>query len=551
MRKPAKKGPLSVRAISGAHVVVLAWDVAEAEWTDFTSDLLGFAIERTEFKDGNVVERYWLRGMKRFEDKDAGAPIGSPFPLSEHPVQSFQWGDYTTKPATTYRYRIVPARGKPKNLILDDKAGVTVEIVTEPEDDGEHGIWFNRGVAASQAYARRFGETKPDENDPDSEQMQWLSRGLFEALLKFIGKAKGPKFALRGALYEFRYAPVLEAVRDAVDRGVDVSIFYDEPSYGAENEAAIQAAAIGAQCRPRAGSSADKHNKFIILLKDGEPQGVWTGSTNISVGGIFGHSNLGHAVWDKDVAQKYLDYWELLSNDLSAPAKDIRPGILAATPTPIGVPPAAGITVMFSPRDGKTLDWYAELLRSAQEIVCFTVAFTVAETLANVLIEDVDALRFVLKDKAGKNDADIQRDKDVLVAVGSKFEKDEFPGWLGESLTGFNRNLYIHDKFMLVDPLGDDPIVATGSANFSNNSVVANDENMLVIRGNTRVADIYFGEFMRIFDHIYARFLVKRAEAAGEDVTRNFLTPDAKWVKRHAGKTSPKAKRRIYFRGST
>ena len=39
--------------------------------------------------------------------------------------------------------------------------------------------------------------------------------------------------------------------------------------------------------------------------------------------------------------------------------------------------------------------------------------------------------------------------------------------FLGESLTGFNRNLYIHDKFMLVDPLGDDPIVVTGTANFS------------------------------------------------------------------------------------
>ena len=62
-------------------------------------------------------------------------------------------------------------------------------------------------------------------------------------------------------------------------------------------------------------------------------------------------------------------------------------------------------------------------------------------------------------------------------------------------------NYYIHDKFMLVDPLGDDPIVVTGSANFSGPSQHANDENMLVIRGNKRVADIYFGEFMRIFDH--------------------------------------------------
>ena len=28
-----------------------------------------------------------------------------------------------------------------------------------------------------------------------------------------------------------------------------------------------------------------------------------------------------------------------------------------------------------------------------------------------------------------------------------------------------------------------------------------NDENMIVVRGNTRVADIYIGEFMRLYSH--------------------------------------------------
>jgi len=32
-------------------------------------------------------------------------------------------------------------------------------------------------------------------------------------------------------------------------------------------------------------------------------------------------------------------------------------------------------------------------------------------------------------------------------------------------------------------------------------SVTDNDENMLLIRGDTRVADIFFGEFMRVFAH--------------------------------------------------
>ena len=54
---------------------------------------------------------------------------------------------------------------------------------------------------------------------------------------------------------------------------------------------------------------------------------------------------------------------------------------------------------------------------------------------------------------------------------------------------------------MLIDPLGDEPIVIAGSANFSEASTDQNDENMLIVKGNNRVADVYLGEFMRLYSH--------------------------------------------------
>src|SRR5206468_2923074 len=106
----------------------------------------------------------------------------------------------------------------------------------------------------------------------------------------------------------------------------------------------------------------------------------------------------------------------------------------------------------------------------------------------------------------------------------------------------------IHDKFMLVDPLGKDPVVVTGTANFSGPSQSNNDENMVVIRGNLRVADIYFGEFMRVFDHLYARYIVGRMKKEGTgDPDAGYLQEDAsKWVPQHF---SPGRKdlRRRYF----
>jgi phosphatidylserine/phosphatidylglycerophosphate/cardiolipin synthase-like enzyme len=85
----------------------------------------------------------------------------------------------------------------------------------------------------------------------------------------------------------------------------------------------------------------------------------------------------------------------------------------------------------------------------------------------------------------------------------------EIEKWfLGEELERKNGQgfvFFIHTKFLLVDALANDPLVFTGSANFSGESLKSNDENMLLIRGNTRVADIYVTEFDRIFRHFYSR----------------------------------------------
>src|SRR5215510_11015584 len=101
MRNKHSGTGLSLRAIAGNHVVALAWDLKPDKFD--TSSLLGFALERTEFDSPartKVLERYFLRGIKRFEDKDKGLPPATPVPTSEHPIQTFQWGDYTPKPQT-------------------------------------------------------------------------------------------------------------------------------------------------------------------------------------------------------------------------------------------------------------------------------------------------------------------------------------------------------------------------------------------------------------------------------------------------------------------
>jgi phosphatidylserine/phosphatidylglycerophosphate/cardiolipin synthase-like enzyme len=555
---------MRARAIAGTYVVTLAWDFPPGREAK-REGLMGFAVERPELKGMDVVERYWMRSIKRFRDKDQGLLPGTPVSTADHPIQSFQWADYTAHTDRHYLYRIVPVYGPVKNLTLDEGSAVVLGITTEIEfllkpdaanDTARDDVYFNRGVIGSQAFARRFKNADPKDASPKSEEMAWLSRGLYEALQAFIGLAKDEHFALRAAFYEFQYQPIANAFAKAVEAGADIKIVYDaESTYKHENELTIANAGLeqmGA-VKPRTVSEGIRHNKFIVLLEDETPIAVWTGSTNISEGGIFGHSNVGHIVWDKVVADAYLQYWKRLADNLT-PTK-LREPNRTASPLPVGRPAPNDITPVFSARDEKnssgTLQWYANRMAEATEIVCFTVAFNIDKVFQQVLNRDNEVLRYVVKDDDLGDGETITRDRDVLFAAGGYLGSGALVNFLEERGNPLNRNDYIHDKFMLVDPLGDDPIVMSGSANFSQPSQRTNDENMLVIRGDKRVADIYFGEFMRIFDHHYSRYLVKKPTETGrhDPEAGHLKEKPSDWVPTHFNPASYKSKRRRYFLG--
>lgn len=288
MRKKITDQGLTVQAITGSHVVLLGFNMSQAD----CDGLMGFAIHRTDHIE---EEASWLKGLKTFEETDPGFPPGAQYSTRGHPIQGFNWSDFSAKPGYDYTYRVLALKGTPHDLQL--VAEVSVRIQTESPEGGAHDIYFNRGAAASQEYARRFGNRSPKE--VGHAAYEWLSRGLYEAMISFIEQATGPGFGLHVCAYEFNYKPVLEALRAASQRGVDVRIIYDrrKDKPGQENEKAVKDVGIDHLCTERkTNPSAISHNKFIVLLKDGDPQSVLTGGTNFSEGGIFGHSNAIHIV---------------------------------------------------------------------------------------------------------------------------------------------------------------------------------------------------------------------------------------------------------------
>jgi phosphatidylserine/phosphatidylglycerophosphate/cardiolipin synthase-like enzyme len=116
----------------------------------------------------------------------------------------------------------------------------------------------------------------------------------------------------------------------------------------------------------------------------------------------------------------------------------------------------------------------------------------------------------------------LRRDRDNRIAVGSVLGGDVLERWVRErTVPGLNGHVkYVPTMYLLIDPLDPAPLVITGSANFSDASTRDNDENLLVIRGDTRVADIHLGEFMRLFNHFYFRTAALRGRNSTHERNR-------------------------------
>lgn len=563
-----------IYAVSGTNTISFAINSNEAD----TKGLLGFAIERLNYQTG---ERKYIEGYKVFPEIIPNPTIDTVANTYSHPIQSFVWDDFACTDDTEYEYFFHPLKGTPKNL--DRSASpVTLRIKTEVLfSNGEHDVFFNRGVASSQAYRRKFFNLTPDKiTNPEMKQeaLNWLSRHLDDAIIKFIRNAKEGD-TLLGCFYEFHYEPIVAEFRKAIDRKVNVKIIIDakENEYidkdnkfhesfpRVANLETLNKVGIPASkhiIKREAKKDDIQHNKFIVLIdsKDSATE-VWTGSLNISMGGVHGQTNVGHWIRNKEVARKYEQYWNILSKDPGSrdgddkvsvkqkngdfckQVEELQPNFVFTSVNDIPL----GITPVFSPRRGESmLENYTKLFDSAKDLSCITLAFGINSMFKDLLMDNTNTnhISFMLLEKEDKPKANstkpfryIGAKENVYKAFGAYIEDDMYR-WTRETTTRhmkLNQHVaYIHSKFLLVDPLGKDPIVVAGSANFSKASTNDNDENMVIIRGNKRVADIYFTEFNRLFFHYYFRSVYKKVSEDGkQDNNELILLSDDTWLEKY------------------
>ncbi|MBL8062976.1 MAG: hypothetical protein JNK32_08165 [Anaerolineales bacterium] len=304
-------------------------------------------------------------------------------------------------------------------------------------------------------------------NDPNNP-----AGSIEEKLIQFIN---GAQVSIHIASFEFNLPRVADALIAAKARGVDVRWVTDDENGldidGNENRGQFSRLMAGnVEVKDDAGRSALMHNKFWIF----DRQITWTGSTNITVNGIYKQNNNVIVVHAPEIAAIYEREWEELWNEQLGPrapsTMNNQWAILDGTP----------VQVIFSPEDNAVSNLIA-LVNDAQASIRF-LAFSFTDyPLAQAMIARAQA------------GVDVQG---VFETFGSNSPRSELKTlWCaGLQVRQDGNGSFLHDKVIVID----NSIVVTGSLNFSSSADEENEENVVII-DNPEIAALYLAEYERLW----------------------------------------------------
>jgi phosphatidylserine/phosphatidylglycerophosphate/cardiolipin synthase-like enzyme len=298
------------------------------------------------------------------------------------------------------------------------------------------------------------------------------------------------------------------------------------------------------------------------------------GSANYTPEGLTSQANLLHIFKSRDLSNLFSERQKLLAQDPSVP--DTAKGAGWSDVVSVG---KAKIRVFFSPEPKKqrvSLDTVIAAINKAKESVIFCMFDPTDPELISSLLAVGDKKKLLYgmlnsisnpNKKKKKDDLSdtgeaprkptaatqikvtlynrSQKDKKVLAY--SYFRPGATPaGFLPElsavdlsskstlpppkkgTKKGGPPAVHIHHKFIVIDAETETPVIYTGSNNLSENSTHHNDENLLEIKGSPDLAQTYFAEFMRLYEHYRARALWNMSHPSTKGRLKTTATADSK-----------------------
>lgn len=564
MRRISEFNNIRVKAYSGTTGVLLAFDIEPNK----RKNLLGFAVSR-EILSGPYSGRIgWLQGILDFPETTKAK--GELIATNIAPIQKFRWSDYSVYPETRYAYTVQPVYSTSSKLVMASnrhlylEAGPRVEIETQ-NFKGEDAVIFNRAVASSQAFSRKFPDLdaeieaarkagKLGDKTLPQKALDWLSRGLVENIESFLNEAKDGSWAVDLAIYEYHLPRLHQAMVNAGENGVKLRVVYHaKPGDPAtlENEHLLHHPALkNASLFPRVTTKI-MHNKFAVLNRvdangNYTPVAVLAGSTNWTENGCYRQANVVHISRNPSIIEDYAQLYETLIK-----TRDDRGATKRWINKNNEIPTSPERFAGFSPRSNLTdIKLVEKLIQSAKRDVIFSTAFKLRDEIEDALLGEPDdsILRLGIQNSSSSKITGIHRDRSAYFTA-SALLPGGLEGWLKETSGKQKGNIRVHTKAIVIDVTSDLPMIISGSHNFSTNASESNDENYMIIRQDLDVADVYLCEIMRIYDHYRFRFSAKEKRKAGEPDAPPSLVGDDSWTDPYFQANSLKEFDRIRFAG--
>lgn len=324
-----------------------------------------------------------------------------------------------------------------------------------------------------------------DNSVAEDEFAVYVNNAMADTIINYINKAQS---TLDIAIYNLdNQNGIINAINNAHNNGVQVRLIANKDvSDGSYN--AIQ---IGNNKKkspdgdaPSGGFYGIMHNKYVIIdAHSSNPNDPYiiSGSTNWTDGQLNEDPNNMLIIQDQSLAIAYeIEFNEMFVDNVFGPEKSLN------TPQKFNV---GGIPMelYFSPSDD-TESVIKEMVNSADY-----------DIYAALLTQTRFGISFEIADKITEDQIFVAGMVDEITNDDAQFAFDVIADEVGDAWRVDNQSSILHHKYMIVDPQkgnAADPLVLTGSHNWSNSAQFSNDENTLVIH-DANIANLYYQEWRK------------------------------------------------------
>lgn len=537
---------LKVKTYSNCDDVQLCWRTLDSSNKDYPIEgCIGFMIERQRKTNGKWSKIETLRNRVGFEHItiDPTNPNEISEPSSKWPFQQYNWTDHGANNNDAVRYRISAlANTEDFTLGKDDLSVIlqsewTEQINVNAEVDKDFSVFFNRGTVMSQYVARiarqkqwSAKDIKDNITNLKEPLRLFLSGELRVAMINLLDNAiKDPFLDVYAILFELGDDELIGKLKQIGSRAH--VILSDGPNKtnstpvkyvdaNKESRELLRSAGVDVTDRMLAKEGLG-HNKILITVsnKTNTPLSAFTGSTNWSSTGLCTQLNNGILLKNPKTVKVFYEYWQVLKS-----AGDIFTPELTAFNG--AAPKMVNDTDIWFTRTKKTskgvtppdINYIKELVKQAKSSILYVMFQPGKEPLADIIQKRNDEnmyIRGVVSTviPSNKEQFEIMDEQDGKSYQTDLLQPDgvqkDFEWWIKEvtrkefipTSGGKIGYAITHAKMIVIDAFGDNPIVITGSHNFSISASQSNDENFVVIRNNKKLAQHYAVACISMYNH--------------------------------------------------